>query len=64
MNTNRRQDNEKLTILYERLSVEDERSEESNSIKNQKAILEDYANRHNFRNIVHITDDAVIIGLS
>jgi DNA invertase Pin-like site-specific DNA recombinase len=57
MNVNRRQDNEKLTILYERLSVEDERSEESNSIKNQKALLEEYAQKQGFRNIVHITDD-------
>jgi DNA invertase Pin-like site-specific DNA recombinase len=57
MNTSRQQNNEKLTILYERLSVEDERSEESNSIKNQKAILENYANKQGFRNIVHITDD-------
>jgi DNA invertase Pin-like site-specific DNA recombinase len=52
------QNGEKLTILYERLSVEDERcNEESNSIKNQKALLEDYAKKQGFRNIVHITDD-------
>ena len=56
MNTSRRQD--KLTILYERLSVDDEqRSGDSNSIQNQKALLEDYAKRHGFRNIVHMTDD-------
>jgi len=55
---NRQQDtSSKLTILYERLSVEDERSEESNSIKNQKDLLESYAKKQGFRNIVHITDD-------
>jgi hypothetical protein len=35
--------NTKLTILYERLSREDERENESISIENQKAFLEDYA---------------------
>ena len=58
MNTNRQPDaSQKLTILYERLSVEDERSEESNSIKHQKELLESYAKKQGFRNIVHITDD-------
>lgn len=35
--------NEKLTILYERLSHEDGRENESLSIENQKAYLEEYA---------------------
>ena len=57
MNTNR-QNTSKLTILYERLSVEDEhRSGDSNSIAHQKSMLEDYAKRQEFGDIIHITDD-------
>jgi DNA invertase Pin-like site-specific DNA recombinase len=48
---------QKLTILYERLSRDDELQGESNSITNQKKILEDYANNHGFGNILHISDD-------
>jgi DNA invertase Pin-like site-specific DNA recombinase len=47
----------KLTVLYERLSRDDELQGESNSITNQKKILEDYANHHGFGNILHISDD-------
>ena len=49
----------KITALYERLSREDGQDGESNSIKNQKEFLEDYAMRHGFRNIRHYTDDGV-----
>ena len=49
--------NEKLTILYERLSHEDGRENESLSIENQKAYLEEYAVRSGFKNLVHRTDD-------
>lgn len=49
--------NEKLTILYERLSHEDGRENESLSIENQKAYLEEYAVRKGFKNFVHRTDD-------
>ena len=49
--------NEKLTILYERLSHEDGRENESLSIENQKAYLEEYALRSGFTNFVHRTDD-------
>jgi len=49
----------KITALYERLSVDDQLSGESNSIKNQKAQLEDYAKAHGFKNILHFTDDGV-----
>jgi hypothetical protein len=49
--------NKKLTILYERLSHDDELQGESNSITNQKKILEDYASRNGFPNILHISDD-------
>ncbi|MDR0651794.1 MAG: DUF4368 domain-containing protein, partial [Synergistaceae bacterium] len=47
----------KLTILYERLSHDDELQGESNSITNQKKILEDYASKNGFTNILHISDD-------
>lgn len=49
--------NTKLTILYERLSREDERENESVSIENQKAFLEEYAIRNGFTNYIHLTDD-------
>ena len=46
------------TAAYERLSKGDEeRSGESISIQNQKVLLEQYAKKHGFRNIVHYTDD-------
>ena len=53
MNTN----SVKLTILYERLSREDERENESLSIENQKQYLEEYAIKNGFTNFVHLTDD-------
>ena len=40
--------NSKTTILYERLSVEDDRDTESQSIENQRAILQEYAERNGF----------------
>ncbi len=49
--------NQRLTILYERLSREDERENESISIENQKAYLEEYAIRNGFTNFIHLTDD-------
>lgn len=49
--------NNDLTILYERLSREDERENESVSIENQNAFLEDYATKNGFQNIVHMPDD-------
>lgn len=49
----------KVTALYERLSRDDELQGESNSITNQKNFLEDYANRNDFPNILHFTDDGV-----
>ena len=47
----------KFTALYERLSRDDELRGESNSISNQKKLLEDYAVKNNFENIRHFTDD-------
>lgn len=52
-----RQSNEKITALYERLSRDDELQGESNSIINQKKLLEDYAVKNGFNNLVHFTDD-------
>lgn len=49
--------NEKLTILYGRLSQEDDRDGESNSIGNQRLILEKYAEEKGFENIRFLYDD-------
>lgn len=49
----------KITALYERLSRDDEQVGESNSIQNQKRILEDYAEQQGFANYVHFTDDGI-----
>ncbi len=46
-----------VTALYERLSRDDEQEGESNSITNQKTMLEDYARDNGFTNIRHYTDD-------
>jgi hypothetical protein len=51
----------KITALYERLSHDDGRSDESVSIENQKRILEDYARKNGFTNIRHYTDDSDIV---
>lgn len=50
----------KITPLYERLSRDDELQGESNSISNQKSMLEDYARRNGFPNPTHFTDDSDI----
>ena len=50
---------EKVTALYERLSRDDELQGESNSIVNQKKILEEYASKNNLSNIIHFTDDGI-----
>ena len=50
---------EKITALYERLSRDDELQGESNSIVNQKKILEEYAKKNHLENIVHFTDDGI-----
>lgn len=56
--------NEKITALYERLSrddfgKDDDQQRESNSISNQKAMLEEFAARQGFTNIVHFMDDGI-----
>lgn len=48
---------EKITALYERLSRDDEAEGDSNSIVNQKILLEGYAAQHGFTNCTHYTDD-------
>ena len=49
----------KFTALYERLSRDDELVGESNSIKNQKQLLESYAHKNGYSPIRHFTDDGV-----
>ncbi len=46
-----------VTALYERLSCEDETEHESNSITNQKSLLQAYAQEKGFTNCRHYTDD-------
>ena len=46
-----------ITALYPRLSQEDTLSGESNSISNQKRILEAYAKQNGFLNLRWYTDD-------
>lgn len=48
---------QKYTILYGRLSQEDERLGESNSITNQKLYLERYAKENGFENTLFLADD-------
>lgn len=48
---------DKFTILYCRLSRDDDLQGESNSIVNQKAILKKYADDHGFPNTVYFVDD-------
>ncbi len=48
---------DKITALYARLSRDDELQGESNSITNQKAILQKYADDNGFGNTVFFVDD-------
>lgn len=56
MNT-RQPETTKITALYERLSRDDELAGDSNSIINQKKMLEDYARQNGFTDFAHFTDD-------
>ena len=47
----------RITALYCRLSRDDELQGDSNSIKNQKAILQKYADDNGFRNTQFFVDD-------
>lgn len=48
---------EKYNILYARLSQEDERTGDSNSIVNQRDLLEKYARESGFENTLFLADD-------
>ena len=47
-----------MAVSYTHLDVY-KRQRESNSISNQKAMLEEFAARQGFKNIVHFTDDGI-----
>ena len=54
------QTEEKITALYCRLSVDDEKKDaESNSITNQKQILLDYCQKQSFTNTMFFVDDGI-----
>lgn len=53
----RQSDNEKITALYCRLSQDDGREGESNSIVNQRTLLNEYARKNHFKNIRFFVDD-------
>ena len=59
MNTLRQsvENKDKITALYERLSVDDSLDGTSNSIINQQKILEDYASKNGLGNVRHFADD-------
>ena len=48
---------EQYTALYCRLSCDDDLQGDSNSIKNQKILLKQYADEHRFKNIRYYVDD-------
>ena len=48
---------QKYTILYGRLSQDDGRAIESNSITNQRLMLEKYARDNGFENVLFLADD-------
>ena len=50
-------DQQKITILYCRLSNEDALDGESNSIQNQKEFLTRYAAEHGYTNLKILVDD-------
>lgn len=54
------QTEEKITALYCRLSVDDDKKDaESNSITNQKQILLDYCQKQDFTNTMFFMDDGI-----
>lgn len=52
---------ESITALYCRLSQEDTKEGESNSIANQKAILAKYAKENGFKRTQFFIDDGVTV---
>ena len=51
-----KQESKKITILYERLSVEDDRTNESLSIEHQRDILQEHAERNGLTPYIHISE--------
>ena len=59
-NKTKGQTEELITALYCRLSVDDDNKDmESNSITNQKQILQDFARREGYRNTQFFVDDGI-----
>ena len=54
---NRQSEQNKITALYCCLSQDDGREGESNSIVNQKALLNEYARKYHFKNLQFFVDD-------
>ena len=54
---NRQLKENRITALYCRLSQDDGREGESNSIVNQKALLNEYARKNRFKNLKFFVDD-------
>ena len=52
-------DQQKITILYCRLSNEDKLEGESNSIQNQRELLTRYARDHGYTNLKVLVDDGI-----
>lgn len=48
---------QKYTILYGRLSQDDGKTVESNSVTNQRLMLEKYALDNGFENVLFLADD-------
>jgi len=48
---------QKFNILYGRLSQEDDRAGDSNSVVNQRLLLEKYARDNGFENTIFLADD-------
>ena len=54
---NRQSKENRITALYCRLSQDDGREGESNSIVNQRKLLQEYARSHHFKNLQVFVDD-------
>ena len=54
---NRQLNENRITALYCRLSQDDGREGENNSIVNQKALLNEYARKNRFKNLQFFVDD-------
>ncbi len=61
---NRQSNENRITALYCRLSQDDGREGESNSIVNQKKLLYEYARKNRFKNLQYFVDESIILGLS